>query len=118
MRNEKKKVSKERSTPLYLQIMEDLHEKIEEGLWHEGTMIPTEKSLCRQYGVSNITIREALKLLVKDGKLRRVPGKGTFVTKPKVEQKLDKFFSFTQWAKLNGIVPATRLIQVYSASKN
>jgi GntR family transcriptional regulator len=103
---------KKPGSPLYLQIKEHLLKKIDEDIWQAGGMIPTEVELCTEYGVSNITVREAIKLLVKDGKLSRTPGKGTFVTKHKLEQKLNRFFSFTRWARLNGLEPASRILRV------
>jgi GntR family transcriptional regulator len=98
--------------PLYLQVKEHLLKKIDAEVWPEESAIPTESELCEEYGVSKITVREAIKILVKDGRLSRKPGKGTFVTKPKIEQKLDRFFSFTKWALQNGLQPASRILRV------
>jgi len=98
--------------PLYLQVKEHLLKKIDAGIWAEESLIPTETELCEEYGVSKITVREAIKILVKDGRLSRKPGKGTFVTRPKIEQKLNRFFSFTKWAQANGLEPASRILRV------
>lgn len=106
------KFQKKTGMPLYLQIKEHLLTKIDAGVWPEDSMIPTESELCEEYNVSKITVREAIKILVKDGRLSRKPGKGTFVTKQKIEQKLDRFFSFTRWAKQNGLEPASRILKV------
>jgi GntR family transcriptional regulator len=106
------KFEKRNGIPLYLQIKDHLLAKIEAGEWPEESLIPTESELCEQYKVSKITIREAIKLLVRDGRLSRVPGKGTFITKQKIEQKLDRFFSFTKWARQNGLDPASRILNV------
>ncbi len=106
------KFQKKTGVPLYLQIKEHLLAKIDAGTWPEESMIPTESELCAQYDVSKITVREAIKLLVRDGRLSRVPGKGTFITRQKIEQKLDRFFSFTRWARQNGLEPASRILKV------
>ena len=98
--------------PLYLQIKEDLLSKIQEEVWHENDMIPTEEQFCNEYGVSKITIREAIKILVQDGLLYRKPGKGTFISKPKLEQKLNRFFSFSRWAEQHGLRPSSRILKV------
>ena len=98
--------------PLYLQVKEHLLKKIDAGIWAEESLIPTETELCEEYGVSKITVREAIKILVKDGRLSRKPGKGTLVTRPKIEQKLNRFFSFTKWAQANGLEPASRILRV------
>jgi len=68
--------------PLYLQIRGMLKEKIEQGLLQPGDQIPTEAELIQQYGVSRITIKGALKLLVEEGLVYRIAGKGTFVSDP------------------------------------
>ena len=75
-------------------------------------MIPTEEQFCNEYGVSKITIREAIKILVQDGLLYRKPGKGTFISRPKLEQKLNRFFSFSRWAEQHGLEPSSRILKV------
>jgi DNA-binding GntR family transcriptional regulator len=49
-----------------------------------GQRIPAERQLCREYGVSRITVRHALSLLEKDGLVEKFQGKGSFIkdTKP------------------------------------
>jgi GntR family transcriptional regulator len=108
------KFQKKTGVPLYLQIKEHLLAKIDAGTWPAQTMIPTESELCDEYGVSKITVREAIKLLVRDGRLSRVAGKGTFIMPQKIEQRLNRFFSFTRWAQQNGLEPASRILKVES----
>ena len=43
-----------------------------------GDLLPGERTLEEEYGVSRITVRRAIGDLVAAGKLRRVRGKGTF----------------------------------------
>jgi GntR family transcriptional regulator len=110
------KFQKKAGVPLYLQIKEHLLSKIDAGDWPERAMIPTESELCTEYGVSKITVREAIMLLVRDGRVSRVPGKGTFITPQKIEQTLNRFFSFTRWARQNGLEPASRILKVEAMS--
>jgi GntR family transcriptional regulator len=63
--------------PLYLALRDHLREAITDRT--PGDQLPSEKSLCETYSVSRITTRQALDLLVQEGLVRRVPGKGTFV---------------------------------------
>ena len=65
---------------LYLQLTRILLSKITSGQWVSGRQIPTEAELCSEYGVSKITVRQAIKNLAADGYLRKIQGKGTFVT--------------------------------------
>jgi GntR family transcriptional regulator len=80
------KLNKNLPTPLYYQVQEILDEKISLGQWEEGFQLPTEKELARLFNVSTITVKRAVQELVKQGKLYRVRGKGTFVSK-KVKEK-------------------------------
>lgn len=65
---------------LYVQIYSIFLEKIENGEWPAGAQIPPEDELCRIYDVSKVTVREAIQELVREGYLKRLQGKGTFVT--------------------------------------
>jgi len=65
---------------LYLQLTRILLSRITSGQWEMGRQIPTEAELCQEYGVSKITVRQAIKNLAADGYLLKIQGKGTFVT--------------------------------------
>jgi GntR family transcriptional regulator len=65
--------------PAYYQVAQDLRRRLEQGEWRTGDRIPPELSLARNYGVSRVTVRQALAELVKDDLLERKPGSGTYV---------------------------------------
>ena len=46
--------------PLYLQVERILAHRIESGEWHPGEQIPNETKLCAQYGLSRVTMRQAV----------------------------------------------------------
>lgn len=69
--------------PYYIQIRDEIKEKIENGYWKEGEMIPPEVELAKNYDVSRVTIRSAISLLVKEHYLERVAGYGTTVLRNK-----------------------------------
>lgn len=73
--------SSNENKPLYNQLMELLKSKIDAGL-SEGTILPTERELSQQYGVSRTTVRIALQNLENQGYVERIQGKGTFVSHP------------------------------------
>jgi GntR family transcriptional regulator len=67
-------------TSLHQQVTSDLLARIQAGQFAPGSMIPTEAALCREYGVSRITVRRAMAELVARGLVRRQRGVGSFVT--------------------------------------
>lgn len=73
--------------PLYERIFQDLLRQIRQGRFAVGEKIPTEAELVRHYGVSRITIRRALSQLENEGLLRRIAGRGSFVTRPETHPK-------------------------------
>ncbi|MDZ7379055.1 MAG: GntR family transcriptional regulator [candidate division KSB1 bacterium] len=105
--------------PLYIQVREALIERIQSGEWPPGTQIPPERELCRQFGTSRMTVRQALGDLVTNGLLIRQQGNGTFVAQPKVTQPTYPLQSFTVTMQTYGIVPGARLIdlQIIPASR-
>jgi GntR family transcriptional regulator len=65
--------------PLYYQLGAILREQVITGRYGPGDQLPTEAQLVAEYGVSRITVRQALKRLEEEGLVRRVAGRGTFV---------------------------------------
>ena len=88
---------------LYEQLRKDMIGKIAAREWMPGQRIPAEMDLCESYGVSRITVRKAIEDLVGSGHLRRYRGKGTFVRMELIENKLSKFYSFSEALKSKGL---------------
>lgn len=65
--------------PLYHQLLEIFHEFLANGTWKAGDWIPPESELAKSYEVSEITVRQALLTLTREGRLVRKRGKGTHV---------------------------------------
>jgi GntR family transcriptional regulator len=72
-------VDKNSPIPYYYQIEEWLRDQIASGSLKPGDLIPSEKALCEQLGISRITIRQALADLTAEGLLERSRGKGTHI---------------------------------------
>ncbi|TDX45422.1 GntR family transcriptional regulator [Orenia marismortui] len=73
-------IIKKDSRPLYMLVKEKIDEKIEQGDYKPGDRLPSESKLSESFGVSRATLREALRVLEKEGKVNRQQGIGTFIT--------------------------------------
>lgn len=73
-------MTRERRRFLYLEVAQALRRRIERGVYAPGTRIPTEAELVREFGVSAITVRRALRDLTTQGCLFGRQGLGVFVT--------------------------------------
>ncbi len=62
--------------PRYIQIADAIRRELRS----EGERIPSEHELCAKFQVSRPTIRQALDILVQEGRLYRHAGRGTFST--------------------------------------
>jgi DNA-binding GntR family transcriptional regulator len=82
-------------SPLYDQVKQLLLRDIREGRYRRGTYLPSEPDLCEHYDVSRITLRRAVDELCSQGHLKRMRGKGTLVTEPKLKQTLVSLSGFT-----------------------
>ena len=105
------KTGDDRSIPLYIRIKNDLRMRIEEGEWNPDTRIPSEASLSKEFGVSRITVLEALKGLVGEGLVYRKQGKGTFVAKPRLSQSLNRFYGLSDSLREKGIDLKRRILR-------
>ncbi|MFE6719184.1 GntR family transcriptional regulator [Streptomyces albidoflavus] len=74
----------------------------------EGEVLPTERELAVRHEVSRETVRQALRDLLLEGRLRR-QGRGTVVAGPKLEQPLS-LASYTEGVRRQGRTPGRRLI--------
>ena len=96
-----KKISRESPVPLYIQLKELIKGQIAEGVLKPGASLPSERKLCKLYGVSHITVRQALIELTKEGLLFRSPGRGTFV-------KPERFIRRHESIVLGVVIPELR----------
>lgn len=86
----------DRPLPLYVQIKESLRGQIFDGTYGEHARLPSENDLMSSFGVSRITVRQALSDLEKEELIFKVPGKGAFVSRPKPFQQLAKLQGFAE----------------------
>lgn len=97
-------------TPLYHQLKQIVRAEIERGTYQPGDRIPTESELIQSFGVSRITVRQALDELEAEGLIVRRHGKGTYVAEKRVEQNLVRLTDFVEDMEIAGLAPSSRVL--------
>lgn len=67
--------------PQHRKLYEMLRKHIEEGVYNEGDLLPSENELCTVHNVTRPTVRQALSALVNDGFIKKQQGKGSIVNR-------------------------------------
>lgn len=96
------------SVPLHEQLREIIKERIMNGQYIN--QIPSEKKLVDEFHVSRSTVRQAIKGLEKNGMIRKVAGKGTFVSHKPVQDWLGNLSSTNETIENMGMSPGARLV--------
>ncbi len=96
--------------PLHHQVFRDLKSALDGDEWSFGERMPSERELATRYGCSVITIRHALGELVREGRIERTRGRGTFVLQPRIDRNIAGSMSFAEEMERRGLDPATRIV--------
>lgn len=97
--------------PYYVQLMQLLSKRIDNGDWPVGAQIPGEPELCTLYGISRTVVRQALGEMEQQNLIVRRKGKGTYVAEPKVSESLaQKLTGFYQDMTERGYRIATKVL--------
>ena len=81
-------ILKDSEIPLYMQVSEWIRENIYKGELGKGDRIPSENQIMEILQVSRGTVKKAVTMLVNEGLLVQVQGKGTFVKKENISYAL------------------------------
>ncbi len=101
----------EEDLPIYRRIAEDLLRRIGDGDLAPGARVPSERELSDAFGVSRMTARQALRLLVARGLIESRLGLGYFVARPRIDQRLQTLTSFSQDMRRLGRRPASVVLR-------
>lgn len=98
--------------PLYVQIRDRLRREILNGTYQVHERLPSENEMMGVFGVSRITIRQALRDLHNEGLVFSAQGKGTFVSKPKAVQNVQRLEGFGEAMAAQGYETSARVLSV------
>ncbi len=96
--------------PLYYQIQQGLREQIRSSELKPGELMPSEQEIAARLGVSRMTARQALKSLCSRGLAFSQRGKGTFVSRMKLEKNFRQLLSFSEEMKDRGSQPRSKVL--------
>ena len=102
--------TKKMTMPRYIQIAENLLERITTGELAPGERLPSERELSQALNVSRMTLRAALRELDNKGLLTRRTGDGTYIAQPKIERQAGKLVPFTEGMRLRGYQTGAKII--------
>lgn len=101
--------------PRYHRIAESLRERIRRGEWTAGAPLPNQRRLARDFGVTLMTLRQALELLERDQLITRRHGLGTFVAAPTIDYEILKLQRFAGELSARGEAVSTRVLDARAA---
>ncbi len=103
-------LNRELDKPLFIQ----LKEKIEEDIMNRepNEKIKSEPELAKKFNVSRGTVNKAIKHLTSEGKLYRIPKKGTYVSARKIQRNFEKLPSYSEDIKKRGLKPGALLVEL------
>jgi GntR family transcriptional regulator len=97
---------------LYRQIQHKLMDQIRSGAFKASEPLPSVEEIANRYGVSLMTARQAVRSLCDQGVIYSQQGKGTFISRTKVEKNFRRVLSFSEEMKMRGSVPRSRVLSL------
>ena len=73
-----------------------------------GSPAPSERELVHRFGVARMTVRQAMDALVAEGLLERIPGRGTFVARPR--RPSTRLLSYTEEMARRGLLAESQTL--------
>lgn len=95
--------------PMYLRIRQEITDRIDCGVYGTGEALPSENELALEFGTTRLTVRSAIDALVEKGLVRRVQGKGTYVSHDWVDDGA-RLGGFREVARMRNAVAEVRIL--------
>jgi GntR family transcriptional regulator len=104
-------LQRQHPVPLYQQLQATLRARIESGRYGALKRLPSERDLSHKFGVSRMTVRQALDALTQEGLIYGKVGKGTFISEPKIDQQLAALTGFSEEMQRRGQSSSSRVLK-------
>ncbi|MGL5993365.1 MAG: GntR family transcriptional regulator, partial [Aeromonas sobria] len=96
---------------IYKSVADRLRIRVNGAECRVGDVLPGEKALAEQYGVSRMTIRKAVDMLIEWGLVERRHGSGTYVTKKDVQHETKGLSGFTELMREQGRTLTSQVLE-------
>jgi GntR family transcriptional regulator len=100
------------TVPLHAQITETLKLQIQADEFKAGEVFPSERELAERYGVSRMTVRQALRSLRQEGLIYQERGVGTFVNDRKLDVHTRNLSGFSEEMLSLGLTPSSIVLKL------
>src|SRR6478735_3075684 len=102
--------------PRYREVADALQRRILAGELTSHDRLASEREIAETFGLSRMTARQAVELLVRRGVVYRRPGSGTYVSPPRIVHTLQRLLGFTEQMQAQGVEPSGRVLEVALAT--
>lgn len=102
------------ASPVYAQVARLILDQVAGGQLQRGARLPSERVLCSRLGVSRVTLRRALTLLVDEGVVESAHGRGWFVTTGVLGEPPNALRSFNETARIRGLEPSAGVLLAHA----
>jgi GntR family transcriptional regulator len=100
--------------PRYREVADALERRIAAGELGSHDRLASEREIADRFGLSRMTARQAVELLVRRGVVYRRPGSGTYVSPPRVVHSLQRLAGFSEQMRVQGVHPSGRVLEMRS----
>jgi GntR family transcriptional regulator len=100
------------ATPRYREVADALQQRIAAGELGAHDRLASERVIAERFGLSRMTARQAVELLVRRGVVYRRPGSGTYVSPPRIVHTLQRLAGFSEQMRRQGVRPGGRVLEM------
>ncbi len=101
--------------PVYIQISDAIRAKIQSGKLPPDSVLPPSGQICKELGITRMTLRQAYTVLAREGLVDAQRGRGTFVRRSRIERTLGQMVGFSEEMRARGKKPSSQTLLIEAA---